>query len=102
MRSKPRGPAEFTDPPVVRTDLGVSHGAMGFALGAWALIYIGTAPIAGRFIDRFGLGWSLTLGGVSVAGSLLLRQQGAGGVAAGHRRYCRASVMASRAAVVEV
>lgn len=58
---------------VVREDLGVSRGAMGFALGAWALIYIGTAPIAGRFIDRFGLGWSLALGGVSIAGSLLLR-----------------------------
>ena len=58
---------------VVREDLGVSRGAMGFALGAWALIYIGTAPIAGRFIDRVGLGWSLTLGGVSIAGSLLLR-----------------------------
>ncbi|MEM8706720.1 MAG: MFS transporter [Actinomycetota bacterium] len=58
---------------VVREDLGVSRGAMGFALGAWAMIYIGTAPIAGRFIDRFGLGWSLTLGGVSIAGSLLLR-----------------------------
>lgn len=58
---------------VVREDLGVSRGEMGFALGAWALIYIGTAPVAGRFIDRFGLGWSLALGGVSIAGSLLLR-----------------------------
>ena len=58
---------------VVRDDLGVSRGAMGFALGAWAMIYIATAPIAGRFIDRFDLGWSLALGGVSVAGSLLLR-----------------------------
>lgn len=58
---------------VVREDLGVSRGAMGFALGAWAMIYIGTSPIAGRFIDRFDLGWSLALGGVSVAGSLLLR-----------------------------
>ena len=30
----------------VRDDLGVSRGAMGFALGAWALIYIVTAPLA--------------------------------------------------------
>lgn len=58
---------------VVREDLGASRGEMGFALGAWALIYIVTAPIAGRFIDRFDLGWSIALGGVSVAGSLLLR-----------------------------
>jgi predicted MFS family arabinose efflux permease len=58
---------------LVRADLGVSRGAMGFALGAWAMIYIATSPIAGRFIDRFDLGWSLALGGVSVAGSLLLR-----------------------------
>ena len=58
---------------LVREDLGVSRGAMGLALGAWAMIYIATAPVAGRFIDRFGLGWSLALGGVSIAGSLLLR-----------------------------
>jgi CP family cyanate transporter-like MFS transporter len=58
---------------VVRDDLGVSRGAMGFALGAWALIYIVTAPLAGRFIDRIGLGWSLALGGLSVSGSLVLR-----------------------------
>lgn len=58
---------------IVREDLGISRSAMGFALGAWAMIYIATSPIAGRFIDRFDLGWSLTLGGVSVAGSLLLR-----------------------------
>ena len=38
---------------LVRDDLGISRGAMGFALGAWAMIYIGTSPIAGRFIDRF-------------------------------------------------
>ena len=57
----------------VRDDLGVSRGAMGFALGAWALIYIVTAPLAGRFIDRIGLGWSLALGGLSVSGSLVLR-----------------------------
>lgn len=63
---------------VVRNDLGVSRGAMGFALGAWAMIYIATAPVAGRFIDRFGLGWSLALGGVSVAGSLLLRASAQG------------------------
>ena len=58
---------------LVREDLGASRGEMGLALGAWTLIYIVTSPIAGRFIDRFDLGWSLFLGGCSVVGSLLLR-----------------------------
>lgn len=58
---------------LVRDDLGASRGQMGLALGAWALVYIVTAPLAGRFIDRFDLGWSLALGGGSVVGSLLLR-----------------------------
>ena len=58
---------------LVRADLDASRGEMGLALGAWALVYIATAPIAGRFIDRFDLGWSLFLGGCSVVGSLLLR-----------------------------
>lgn len=58
---------------VVREDLGATRGEMGLALGAWALIYIATAPIAGRFIDRFDLGWSVFLGGCSIIGSLLLR-----------------------------
>jgi len=58
---------------LVRDDLGATRGEMGLALGAWALVYIVTAPLAGRFIDRFGLGWSLLLGGLSVVGSLLLR-----------------------------
>lgn len=58
---------------LVREDIGASRGEMGLALSAWTLIYIVTSPIAGRFIDRFDLGWSLFLGGCSVVGSLLLR-----------------------------
>lgn len=54
---------------VVRDDLGISRAAMGFALGAWALIYIGSAPPAGRVIDRIGLRWSLALGAAFVAAS---------------------------------
>ena len=64
--------------PLVRDELGVSRGQMGLALGAWALIYIVTAPLAGRFIDRFDLGWSVALGGMSVTGSLLLRANAQG------------------------
>ena len=54
---------------VVRDDLGISRAAMGLALGAWALIYIVTAPPAGRIIDRIGLRWSITLGVGFIAAS---------------------------------
>ncbi len=41
--------------PQIRDDLGLSESAMGLVLGAWQLIYIGTAIPAGRFLDRFGI-----------------------------------------------
>ena len=63
----------------VRTDLGATRGQMGLALGAWAFMFILTAPVAGRFIDRFGLSLSIALGGVSMAVSALARA-GAQGV----------------------
>ncbi len=65
---------------VVREDLGISRTAMGLALGAWALIYIVSAPPAGRIIDRIGLRWSLVLGAGFVAASGFARAaaQGAG------------------------
>ena len=46
----------------VRADLGISRGMLGFALGAWALLYIVTAPPAGQIIDRLGLRRSLAAG----------------------------------------
>ena len=58
---------------LVQEDIGASRGSMGLALGAWAFMFIFTAPLAGRFIDRFGIGWAVSLGGCSVAGSLLAR-----------------------------
>jgi CP family cyanate transporter-like MFS transporter len=51
----------------VRTDLGISRSVLGFALGAWALLYIVTAPPAGRIIDRLGLRRSLTAGSLLIA-----------------------------------
>ena len=42
-------------------------GLVLLALGAWALIYIVSAPVAGRVIDRIGLRWSLVLGAASIA-----------------------------------
>ncbi len=53
----------------VRDGLGISRTEMGLALGAWALIYVVTAPPAGRFVDRIGLRRSLLLGALFVAGS---------------------------------
>ena len=58
---------------LVQEDIGASRGSMGLALGAWAFMFIFTAPLAGRFIDRFGIGWAVALGGCSVSGSLLAR-----------------------------
>ncbi len=58
---------------LVQEDIGASRGSMGLALGAWAFMFIFTAPLAGRFIDRFGVGWAVALGGVSITASLLAR-----------------------------
>lgn len=65
---------------VVRTDLGISRGAIGLALSAWTLLYIFTAPPAGRVVDRLGVGWSLTLGAVSLIASALARSAAQGAV----------------------
>ncbi|MEM7340116.1 MAG: MFS transporter [Actinomycetota bacterium] len=59
--------------PLVRAELGASRAAMGFVLGAWAMIFIVTAPVAGRVIDRYGLRLALAVGGISVAASALAR-----------------------------
>ncbi len=63
----------------VRHDLGASRGEMGLALGAWAFMFIFSAPFAGRFIDRFGIGPAVALGGVSIVASMTARS-GAQGV----------------------
>jgi cyanate permease len=51
----------------VRDDLGISRTAMGLALGAWALIYIVSAPLAGRLVDRIGLRNSIAIGALTIA-----------------------------------
>ena len=62
----------------IRADLALSRSEMGLALGAWPLVYIVVAPFAGRFIDRFGLNWSLTLGAVIIMFSGLVRAGASG------------------------
>jgi cyanate permease len=58
---------------LVRTDLGASRGQMGLALGAWAFMFIFTAPMAGVFVDRLGVGPAVGLGGLSIAVSMVAR-----------------------------
>ena len=57
----------------ISEDLNLSRSMMGSILGAWALIYVFTAVPAGAVVDRLGLRWSLTIGGLTIAVSLLLR-----------------------------
>lgn len=57
----------------ISSDLGLSRSTMGSILGAWALVYVFTAVPAGAVVDRFGLRWSMTIGGLSITVSLLLR-----------------------------
>jgi len=57
----------------ISADLDLSRSTMGSILGAWALIYVFTAVPGGAVVDRLGLRWSLTIGGLSIATSALLR-----------------------------
>jgi len=62
----------------VRAELGISRGMLGFALGAWALLYIVTAPPAGQIIDRIGLRRSLAAGSLLIAASAALQSTAQG------------------------
>ena len=62
----------------ISLDLRLSRSTMGAILGAWALVYVFTAVPAGAVVDRLGLRWSLTLGGLTIALSLLLRSAATG------------------------
>ena len=46
----------------IRSDLNLTRGEIGIALGTWQFIYIGTSPIAGRIVDRLGVEYSLAIG----------------------------------------
>ncbi|MBP1742702.1 MAG: major facilitator superfamily 1, partial [Deltaproteobacteria bacterium] len=54
-------------------DLDMSYSQMGFVLGSWQLTYIGVSTVAGFFIDRWGIRWSLFLGTLIIALSVGLR-----------------------------
>lgn len=57
----------------VRADLGLSKSAMGLVLGAWQLVFLGSATPAGRLIERIGLRWSLTIAAAVVCVSGVAR-----------------------------
>lgn len=58
---------------VISSDLGLSHSTMGAILGAWQLVYIGTAIPCGALLDQIGLRRSLFLGVILVGLSGTLR-----------------------------
>ena len=51
---------------------------MGSVLGAWQLIYLGSAVPAGRLLGRIGLRWGLTIGIVLIVVSGVLRASATG------------------------
>ena len=57
----------------VRLDLGLSRSAVGVALGAWPLIYVVTAPVAGRVIDRIGVHRAVVIGMALISSSVLVQ-----------------------------
>ena len=63
--------APLVDPIV--GDLGMTYSQMGLVLGAWQLVYIGTAYPLGALIDRLGVRRSLGIGILIVWLSLALR-----------------------------
>ena len=70
------GLAVFSMAPLVETireELGISKGAMGTVLGAWALVYLVAAIPSGALVDRLGLRRSLGIAAVIISASALLR-----------------------------
>jgi MFS family permease len=51
---------------------------MGLALGAWQVVYIVSAPVGGRLIDRLGIHHGILLGALVVAASGLVRAAAGG------------------------
>jgi cyanate permease len=48
--------------PLIESDLGISHAAMGSVLGAWQFVYIVSALPCGILLDRLGSRLALSLG----------------------------------------
>ncbi len=62
----------------ISTDLGLSRSQMGGVLGAWQLVYIGSAVPLGMLLDRTGIRRGLMLAFIMIALSVVLRSQAVG------------------------
>jgi CP family cyanate transporter-like MFS transporter len=62
----------------IADELGLSHAALGSAMGAWPLVYIFSAIPCGALLDRVGPWLSLTLAAATIALSGLLRATAGG------------------------
>ena len=62
----------------ISSDLNLSRSQMGGVLGAWQLVYIGSAVPLGIFLDRTGIRRGLMLAFIMIAISLVLRSQAVG------------------------
>ncbi len=58
---------------VIESDLSLTHAAMGSIMGAWQLVYIFSAIPCGMLLDRLGPRVALTLGGLIIASSAMVR-----------------------------
>ena len=62
----------------ISSDLGLSRSQMGGVLGAWQLVYIGSAVPLGMLLDRTGIRRGLMLAFIMIALSVVLRSQAVG------------------------
>ena len=70
------GMAVYSTAPLVgpiRTELGLSLGAMGTVMGTWQLVYIGMAVPAGALLDRIGVRPGLLIAAAVITASVVLR-----------------------------
>ena len=58
---------------LIISDLNMSHGAMGLAMGAWQAVYIFAAVPAGMLLDRLAPRTALAIGGLLIALSAAAR-----------------------------
>ncbi len=59
--------------PVIESDLGMSHSAMGRVLGAWQFVFILSAIPCGILLDRLGPRWAMLGGALLMAVSAFWR-----------------------------
>ncbi len=62
----------------ISADLGLSRSQMGSVLGAWQLVYIGSAIPLGIFLDKIGVRRGILFAFVMIAISVVLRSQANG------------------------